>query len=80
MTKIGQETSIRYSIHLIATAYLIAQKRKATQIDIEDIQKSYTLFLDQARSVQYLEEYAQQYISESDYIDRIDDAKPMEVF
>ncbi|QSL65939.1 hypothetical protein MERGE_003076 [Pneumocystis wakefieldiae] len=80
LTKIGQETSIRYSIHLIATAYLIAQKRKATQIDIEDIQKSYTLFLDQARSVQYLEEYAQQYISESDYIDRIDDAKPMEVF
>ncbi|EMR09241.1 RuvB-like helicase 2 [Pneumocystis murina B123] len=80
LTKIGQETSIRYSIHLIATAYLIAQKRKSTQIDIEDIQKSYTLFLDQARSVQYLEEYAQQYISENDYIDKIDDIKPMEVF
>ncbi|KTW26632.1 RuvB-like helicase 2 [Pneumocystis carinii B80] len=80
LTKIGQETSIRYSIHLIATAYLIAQKRKSTQIDIEDIQKSYTLFLDQARSVQYLEEYSQQYISENDYIDKIDDVKSMEVF
>lgn len=79
LTKIGQETSIRYSIHLIATAHLIAQKRKSLQIDIEDIQKAYTLFLDQARSVQYLEEYAQQYISENDYIDKINDIKPMDI-
>ncbi|CCJ31442.1 unnamed protein product [Pneumocystis jirovecii] len=79
LTKIGQETSIRYSIHLIATAHFIAQKRKSLQIDIEDIQRSYTLFLDQARSVQYLEEYAQQYISENDFIGEIDQTSPMNI-
>ncbi|KAG5437626.1 hypothetical protein PCANB_000663 [Pneumocystis canis] len=79
LTKIGQETSIRYGIHLIATAHFIAQKRKSTQIDIEDIQRSYTLFLDQARSVQYLEEYAQQYISENDFDKMNDDNNLMEI-
>ncbi|KAG4305474.1 hypothetical protein PORY_001030 [Pneumocystis oryctolagi] len=79
LTKIGQETSIRYGIHLIATAHFIAQKRKSMQIDIEDIQRSYTLFLDQARSVQYLEEYAQQYISENDFIDEIDEVNSMKI-
>ncbi len=52
LTTIGMETSLRYSIHLIATANLIARKRKATEVDVDDISKAYTLFLDQKRSVQ----------------------------
>jgi RuvB-like protein 2 len=52
LTQIGVETSLRYSIHLIATANLIARKRKSTSVQVQDISKAYTLFLDQKRSVQ----------------------------
>ncbi|KAJ3269637.1 RuvB-like 2 [Terramyces sp. JEL0728] len=62
LTQIGVETSLRYAIHLISTANLIACKRKATEVDVEDISRAYTLFLDQKRSVQYLNEYQQQYM------------------
>jgi len=33
LTKVGKETSLRYAIHLITTANLVAQKRKAAEID-----------------------------------------------
>jgi RuvB-like protein 2 len=62
LTNIGMETSLRYSIHLIATANLIARKRKATEVALSDISRAYSLFLDQKRSVQYLEEYQSQFM------------------
>ena len=62
LTNIGMETSLRYSIHLIATANLIATKRKAAEVELRDISRAYTLFLDQKRSVQYLEEYQAQFM------------------
>jgi RuvB-like protein 2 len=52
LTSIGMQTSLRYSIHLITAANLIAQKRKASQVEVEDISRSYSLFLDETRSVQ----------------------------
>ena len=45
----------RYSIQLIGAASLVAQKRKAAAVDVEDVSKAYTLFLDVQRSVQYLQ-------------------------
>ncbi|TPX72161.1 hypothetical protein SpCBS45565_g00631 [Spizellomyces sp. 'palustris'] len=62
LTKIGIETSLRYSIHLITAASLVARKRKATEVDVEDIKRVYSLFLDEKRSVQYLKEYQQQFM------------------
>ncbi|PRW39102.1 ruvB-like 2 [Chlorella sorokiniana] len=62
LTKIGVETSLRYAIQLIGAASLVAQKRKAAAVDVEDVSKAYTLFLDVQRSVQYLQEYAQEYM------------------
>lgn len=62
LTKIGAETSLRYAIHLIAAASLAAQRRKSSKVEIEDISKAYTLFLDVKRSVQYLQEYQEQYM------------------
>ncbi|RKP20493.1 RuvB-like 2 [Rozella allomycis CSF55] len=62
LTKIGIETSLRYSIHLITVANLSAKKRKSSEVTIEDIQKAYSLFLDEQRSVQYLKEYQDQYM------------------
>lgn len=62
LTKIGAETSLRYAIHLISAAALAAQRRKSSKVEIEDISKAYTLFLDVKRSVQYLQEYQEQYM------------------
>ena len=52
LTKIGLEASLRYSIHLITAANLIARKRKSTEVEVEDISRAYSLFLDETRSVQ----------------------------
>lgn len=45
----------RYAIQLISAASLVAQKRKAAAVDVEDVSRAYTLFLDVQRSVQYLQ-------------------------
>ncbi|XP_065335669.1 ruvB-like 2 [Cloeon dipterum] len=62
LTKIAQETSLRYSIQLITTASVVAKRRKSTQVSVEDIKKVYTLFLDEKRSQQFLKEYQDQFM------------------
>jgi RuvB-like protein 2 len=62
LTRIGQETSLRYAIHLITAASLVAHKRKAAQVGVEDVSRAYTLFLDVQRSTQYLVDNADQYL------------------
>ncbi|KAF9550045.1 RuvB-like 2, partial [Lunasporangiospora selenospora] len=62
LTRIGMETSLRYSIHLITAASFVAKKRKATAVDVADIKRVYSLFLDEKRSVQMLKEYQGQYM------------------
>lgn len=56
LTKIGSDTSLRYAIQLITASNLVAKRRKSHTVDIPDIRKVYTLFLDEKRSVQYLKE------------------------
>jgi RuvB-like protein 2 len=51
LTKVGMETSLRYAIHLITAASLVATKRKAAEVDVVDVKRVYTLFLDEKRSV-----------------------------
>merc|ERR1711934_395073 len=65
LTKIGSETSLRYAIQLITSSYLIAKRRKAGEVDIEDVGKSYSLFVDVKRSTQFLIEYEDQYMFNS---------------
>jgi RuvB-like protein 2 len=62
LTRIGLETSLRYAIHLITAASLVATKRRAPRVDVADIKRVYTLFLDERRSVQYLKEFHDQYM------------------
>ncbi|KAL7665553.1 RuvB-like helicase [[Candida] zeylanoides] len=62
LTKIGQETSLRYASNLISVAQQISLKRRATVVELEDIKRGYSLFFDCDRSVQYLEENAKSYI------------------
>merc|ERR1711957_206981 len=62
LTKIGVESTLRYSIHLITVANLVAMKRKAQEVDVQDIRKVYTLFVDVKRSTQFLIEYQQEFM------------------
>lgn len=57
LTKIGKECSLRYGIHLITTANLVSQKRKSSEVDVPDIRKVYSLFVDVKRSTQFLKEF-----------------------
>lgn len=62
LTRIGMETSLRYAIQLITTANLVSRKRKGTEVDVDDIKRVYSLFLDESRSTQFLKEYQQEFM------------------
>ena len=62
LARIGTETSLRYSIQMVITASLAAEKRKSAQVEIEDIKRVYKLFVDVKRSTQYLMEYNKEYM------------------
>jgi RuvB-like protein 2 len=51
LTKIGQETGLRYASNLITTSDLIRSKRQGSEISIDDVQRSFALFYDPTRSV-----------------------------
>jgi len=62
LTRIGMETSLRYAIQLIMAANLVCRKRKGTEVDVDDIKRVYSLFLDESRSTQFLKEYQQEFM------------------
>ncbi|KAF3661166.1 RuvB-like 2 [Capsicum annuum] len=62
LTKIGVNTSLRYTIHLITSAALACQKWKGKVVEVEDITRVYNLFYDMKRSTQYLMEYQSHYM------------------
>jgi RuvB-like protein 2 len=62
LTKIGMETSLRYAIQMITISSLCCSKRKGTVVDIEDIKRVYSLFVDVKRSTQFLMEYQKDFM------------------
>ncbi|PNF40511.1 RuvB-like 2 [Cryptotermes secundus] len=62
LTRIALETSLRYAIQLITTASLVCRKRKSTEVNIEDVKRVYSLFLDESRSAQFLKEYQDEFM------------------
>ena len=62
LTKIGIETSLRYAIQLIIAAALVCAKRKGVEVEVEDVKKVYTLFVDVKRSTQFLIEYQSEFM------------------
>ncbi|KAF2811856.1 TIP49-domain-containing protein [Mytilinidion resinicola] len=64
LTKIGQEAGLRYASNLITTSYLLSQKRKAAEVSIDDVQRSFQLFFDPARSVKFVAEFERRLIGE----------------
>jgi RuvB-like protein 2 len=82
LTKIGIETSLRYAIQMITIASLCCQKRKGAQVDIEDIKRVYSLFVDVKRSTQFLMEYQKDFmfntVAEEDEDDEEEEAETEE--
>jgi RuvB-like protein 2 len=44
----------------------VAQKRKASEVDVADIRKVYSLFVDVKRSAQFLKEYEMEFMFSED--------------
>jgi RuvB-like protein 2 len=65
LTKIGEQTSLRYASNLIAVSHQLAVKRKSATVEVEDIKRSYSLFLDSTRSVEFLSEFSDAYVNDS---------------
>lgn len=53
LTQIGAESSLRYSIQLITASSFISKKKRSNSVSINDVNRAYSLFMDQQRSVQY---------------------------
>jgi len=62
LTRIAMETSLRYAIHMIMAASLVCIKRKGVEVDVEDIKRVYSLFVDVKRSTQFLMEYQAEFM------------------
>jgi len=77
LTKIGMESTLRYAIHLISVANLVCLKRRGQEVDVQDIRKCYSLFVDVKRSTQFLMEYNQEFMF-SENVGESDDDDDME--
>ena len=64
LTKIAKEAGLRYASNLIMTSEMIRIKRKAKEIDQPDVERSYRLFLDPARSVAFISEFEKRFIGD----------------
>lgn len=64
LTKIGKERGLRYASNLITTSTLLSQKRKADKIDQQDVERSYMLFYDPTRSVQFVSDFEKRFIGD----------------
>jgi RuvB-like protein 2 len=62
LTKIATDTSLRYAMHMIMAASLVCSKRRGTEVEIGDIKKVYSLFIDLKRSTNFLLEYQKEYM------------------
>jgi RuvB-like protein 2 len=69
LTKIGAEAGLRYASNLITTSQLICAKRKAKQVSVEDVQRSFKLFYDPARSVKFVQESESRLIGNDGVVD-----------
>jgi RuvB-like protein 2 len=78
LTKIGKESSLRYAIHLITTANLVSQKRKSAEVDVQDIRKVYSLFVDIKRSVQFLKDFEKEFMFHEITKDDLRDGEKMD--
>ncbi|KAF9528108.1 RuvB-like helicase 2 [Crepidotus variabilis] len=56
LTSMSKQTTLRYALNLISCGRVLARKRKSENVDVEDLRRAYTYFMDEKRSVQWLKE------------------------
>ena len=56
LTSMASSTTLRYALNLISCGRVIARQRRADKVDVEDLRRAYTYFMDEKRSVQWLRE------------------------
>ena len=64
LTKIGKEAGLRYASNLITTSALISQKRRPKEFEQDDVERSYQLFYDPTRSVNFVSEFEKRFIGD----------------
>ncbi|KAL5612140.1 hypothetical protein BROUX41_000316 [Berkeleyomyces rouxiae] len=69
LTKIGQEAGLRYASNLITTSQLVATKRRAKAVDVEDVKRSFQLFYDPVRSAKFVAESEKRLIGDNGAVD-----------
>ncbi|KAI5286830.1 RuvB-like protein 2 [Ascosphaera aggregata] len=69
LTKVGKENGLRYASNIIATSTLLSQKRKAREVGLEDVTRSFSLFLDPVRSTQFVSSSERRLIGEKGQVD-----------
>lgn len=50
LSAIGASQSLRYAIQLITTSSFVSAKQRRSQVELADVDRSYSLFLDESRS------------------------------
>lgn len=54
LTTMAQQTTLRYALNIISTAQILARKRKVEKVDLDDLRRAYSYFMDEKRSVEWL--------------------------
>jgi RuvB-like protein 2 len=78
LSHIAGDTSLRYAINLITSSSLIAAKRKASKVSMEDVKRAYDLFLDTARSSSFVRDHQDEYMFNEVEADEINGNKMQE--
>jgi RuvB-like protein 2 len=62
LASLVSKTSLRYVLQLITTAHVVAQKRKSSVVELQDVQRVYHLFQDLGRSTEFLEQHEEMFM------------------
>lgn len=62
LTRIANETTLRYAIQMITTSFLVAKKRKSSKVEVVHIERCHKLFFDVQRSTKFIMEYQNQFL------------------
>lgn len=62
LTRISFETSLRYGMQLITASNVVAMQRKSPVVTVIDVRKVYSIFLDEKRSSEFLDQFQEQFL------------------
>lgn len=69
LAKMGMQTSLRYVLNLLSCAKIISKRKGTGQVAIADLRSAYEYFLDEKRSVQWMEQHTGLLVSETETTD-----------